>query len=377
MKTIPAGMFVYSDFLVSRYAIEDHIKSIKRGCGSEHFARRVIASMIEAIADNDCKFDVKDAAMCQLLEEMVRDGGCGTDGVYTESAHKAMRNLCIWQGKNPDEHLLYNKNIRGLFDKTKSTIKGLFGFGKNKQPVVDTVTNAVEKVSSVKTGGSADALSRKKGVLYAMAATITGVVAAGAVMLMGPAKSTPDADMGAKPVPTFKKVSVADTSYNMNRVYNIGQNSLKKRNAVATDSLSVQLSKTSKSALDVILGVKQANELCRRVQHQIDAGIFTVPNGMSVERVAHAMLMSHIYEGNSIILRALKSALKLTPAQQVEFNRHVAEIGDMGVNLQQRMAAKQKLSKHSYYDRTSAQLQNAHVKNLKRLKQLQKAVRTR
>jgi len=373
MKTIPAGMFVYSDFLVSRYAIEDHIKSIKRGCGSEHFARRVIASMIEAIADNDCKFDVKDAAMCQLLEEMVRDGGCGTDGVYTESAHKAMRNLCIWRGKNPNEHLLYNKNASGLFDKAKSKIKGLFGFGKNKQPVVETA----EKVSPVKTGGSADAPSRKKGGLYAMAATITGVVAAGAVMLMGPAKLTPDADMGAKPVPTFKKVSVADTSYNMNRVYNIRPNSLKKRNAVVTDSLSVQLSKTSKSALDVILGVKQANELCRRVQHQIDAGIFTVPNGMSVERVAHAMLMSHIYEGNSIILRALKSALKLTPAQQVEFNRHVAEIGDMGVNLQQRMAAKQKLSKHSYYDRTSAQLQNAHVKNLKRLKQLQKAVRTR
>lgn len=374
-------MFVYSDFLVSRYAIEDHIKSIKRGCGSEHFARRVIASMIEAIADNDCKFDVKDAAMCQLLEEMVRDGGCGTDGVYTEAAHKAMRNLCIWQGKNPDEHLLYNKNIRGLFDKAKSKIKGLFGFGKNKQPVVETA----EKVSPVKTGGSADAPSRKKGGLYAMAVTITGVVAAGAVMLMGPAKSTPDADMGAKPVPTFKKVSVADTSYNMNRVYNIGQNSLKKRNAaankvapqVATDSLSVQLSKTSKSALDVILGVKQANELCRRVRHQIDAGIFTVPNGMSVERVAHAMLMSHIYEGNSIILRALKSALKLTPAQQVEFNRHVAEIGDMGLGLQRRMAAKQKLSKHSYYDCTSAQLQKVHVKNLKQLKQLQKAVRTR
>lgn len=145
----------------------------------------------------------------------------------------------------------------------------------------------------------------------------------------------------------------------------------------ATDSLSAQLTRTSKSSLNILLGAQKADSLCRRIQSQIDAGIFAAPNGMSIERIAHAMTMSRIYEGKSIILTALQSTTKLTPAQQAEFNQHIDEIGDMGVKLQKRMAAKHKLSNHSKFNQATQSAKKLHIQNLKQLKQMRKMAHTR
>ena len=91
---------------------------------------------------------------------------------------------------------------------------------------------------------------------------------------------------------------------------------------------------------------------------------------MSVQRVAHAMVMSRIYEGKSVILDALNTDKQLTDAQQSAFEEHINGIGIRGEKLQQRMSKKQKLSSHSKFDRSSYAKQQAHIKNLKQLRQM-------
>jgi len=124
--------------------------------------------------------------------------------------------------------------------------------------------------------------------------------------------------------------------------------------------------------LDILKGTEGAQKLCDEVRAKFDAGIFKLPEGMSIERVAHAMEMSRVYEGHSIILDALKSDVKLTDAQQKAFNDHIASIGDLGVKLQKRMAEKHKLSHYSHYNKANKSLRAAHAKNLKQLKQAKK-----
>lgn len=482
MKYSDSYDFKYSGFTVSRYNIEDYIAALPGNGGL--FGRRtmyyhsygIVESMIRSIASNDFAFNPNDRGMCRLLEEMIRKGGHDR-GVYSESAHMAMRNLCIAQGKNPDNHLLYDKTISGRISQATSKIKGLFGFGKKKhgaapaefepaqvvdapaestpvshidtdvdvavepapvqqQTVPDTViepgvdvpvTDAVADTQPQKS-------SRKANILYNMAATVAGIAAIGALVLTGGRVNNMNGDAApVDSVPTFKTVSMGDTSRTMTQVYNLGDFANQARNAtiptltaprmlntaraprtpmmptvasvrpathvapvvtpavpakkvtkqaptasrVATDSVAVQLTRASKSSLNILLGTKKADELCRRVQSQIDAGIFAAPNGMSAERIAHAMTMSRVYEGKSVILDALNSKVALTPAQQAAFNQHIDEIGDMGVKIQKRMASKHKLSKHSCFDRASHAQQTVHIKNVKQLKQFRKLARTR
>lgn len=118
------------------------------------------------------------------------------------------------------------------------------------------------------------------------------------------------------------------------------------------------------------MGAKKRDALYDKIQQQVDRGIFKIPNGMSVQRIAHAMKMSRIYEGESIILDALNNNIKLTEAQQIAFEKHIDGIGIRGEKLQKRMMQKQKLSNHSKFDKSSYAQQKAHVKNLKQLRQL-------
>lgn len=124
------------------------------------------------------------------------------------------------------------------------------------------------------------------------------------------------------------------------------------------------------SSLDILMGAQRRDSLYNKIQNQVDRGIFKIPNGMSVQRIAHAMEMSRIYEGKSIILDALNSNTKLTDAQQQAFESHIDGIGIRGEKLQKRMMQKQKLSNHSKFDKSSYAQQKAHIKNLKQLRQL-------
>lgn len=224
---------------------------------------------------------------------------------------------------------------------------------------------------------------RKKISLRSMfASVITGGIIIGSTMFFGGTnKKSTDTKVNEKSVKALAvAMPTAKTHYNSVVTYNIKKWTwTKQTNSVernkykpATDSLSVKLTDASRSALTILIGNENAQKLCKNIRAKFDAGIFQLPDGMSIERVAHAMEMSRIYEGHSIILDALNSDVKLTDAQQQAFNDHIASIGDLGINLQKRMAAKHKLSRNSRYDHANQSLRMTHVKNLKQLKQAKK-----
>lgn len=242
----------------------------------------------------------------------------------------------------------------------------------------------------------------KKTLVAAIGATITGVALLGASMLFGahgPAgASIQDNDkapmfktIDAMPVAHYKLVatynvfdSVQKQKSNLDSVlqYRVPTTKMFAQAKEMSDSLkpqqpmaenqtaAVALTKASRSALNILIGTKRAQKLCDNVQSKVDAGIFKLPDGMSVERVAHAMQMSRVYEGRSVILDALNSNEKLTDEQQRAFDNHIASIGDLGVKLQKRIAAKRNLNKYSRYDNANETLRMAHAKNLEQLRQI-------
>ncbi len=420
MNTSYANDFTYCGFSVSRYNLIDYIANLEPRSAVSKWGRQrnryystgIVESMIHAMAVGNVQFNVRDRELCTLLEQMIVKGGYNADGVYSDEAHAAIRRLYQMQGKNPDECALYDKNISGRFGKAKSKLKSIFGFGKKAPqdssrtaeaatpaqpaPVPNSQPRAQQSGDATSPAPQPQAKSKKRWVPFA--AITTGVITMVAVMFSGAGRHAANQDgNSSQAVPEFKTVNVGDTAHNITQVYNLSdgvyggigirpfagaqQSVAQPRdsavNTVATDSASVQLTRTSKSALNILLGEKKADTLCHQVQSQMDAGIFTAPRGMSAERIAHAMTMSRIYEGKSVILDALNSNVALTPAQQAAFNQHIDEIGDMGVGIQKRMASKHKLSTHSKYDHASRTQQKVHIKNLKQLKQFRKMARTR
>lgn len=295
------------------------------------------------------------------------------------------------------ENTAYSAEKVKKLNQEKNTIQNKIKAAKKHDVKITAETSQAQK-NAVKT-------STKKKLFYRMTAVFTGLMAIGATILMtsDSSKMSNMVESNTSKTPTFKTVYASDATHSYVHTYNLGDSLSKTYNFdgqasntiktqpsgttkpnigptesnTTTDAIAAQITKSSKSALDILLGAQKANELCHEVQSQIDAGIFAAPKGMSVERIAHAMTMSRIYEGRSIILDALKAKTKLTPADQAAFEQHIAEIGDMGTGLQKRMAEKHKLSTYSKFDNASKQLQKLHIQNLKTLKRMQKQAHTR
>ena len=121
--------------------------------------------------------------------------------------------------------------------------------------------------------------------------------------------------------------------------------------------------------MDILLGTEKKNALLSKIQKQIDNNIFKLEQGISVERFAHAYVMSNIYEGKSIIHNSLSTTESLSPDQQQQLTLHILEIGEKGEKLQHRASQKGKLSNHNKFSSASKTLQHAHITNLKQLKQ--------
>lgn len=354
MTNTPIYSFTCYGLPVTKIKIRDYmynrIKSVFSWDAHRNSAARDSLGdrIISAIADNDYWVNETDAEIYPLLEEFITRCGYDSNGVYSKTARNAMQNLCIAQGKNPDEHVLFDKNFSGRKNKIVSKIKNVFGFGKKQEAEPE----------------QHDTASKQKKWMYRITATVAGLAMVGAGLFMGQKMS----DNATNQAPNFKTVKTDSVSHKSVQTYDIA------RNQPASDSISVALTRSSKSALNILLNEKKAADLCNQVQRQMDAGIFVAPHGMSAERIAHAITMSRIYEGTSVVTDALESKTKLTPAQQAEFNQHIDEIGDMGVKLQKKMTTKQKLSQHSQFNKASKTMRQVHVQNLKHLHQLRKTM---
>lgn len=353
--------FQYYNFRLNTSTIQDYIentvaerKYLKQHTNHGAYEAPLTNSIINAIAENRVKFDVNNTELVETLDDLIRKCGYGTDGKYTESAHQAMKNLCNMRGINPDSVKLYDHTLSARIAQGKEKIKRFFGFGKKKQEEQKPV--AIQPAS-------------KKSMVGAF---IAGAALMGITTMLTCDKINEKSDAPAQPKKTENVRATTNT--NALKVTPVAQNktiATKQTKPANVNNQQLQaINNFCDSSLDVLMGTQKRDSLYNKIQTQVDKGIFKIPNGMSVQRIAHAMVMSRIYEGKSIILDALNTDKQLTDAQQSAFEEHINGIGIRGEKLQQRMSKKQKLSSHSKFDRSSYAKQQAHIKNLKQLRQM-------
>ena len=126
--------FKYYNFQLNTCAIQGYIentvaerKHLKRHSYLGAYNSPLTNSIINAIAENKVKFDINNTELVETLEELIQKCGYGTDGIYTESAHQAMKNLCIMRGINPDSAKLYDHTLSARIARGREKIKSFFG----------------------------------------------------------------------------------------------------------------------------------------------------------------------------------------------------------------------------------------------------------
>lgn len=392
--------FRYAGFWISKDCLEYYIKETvleKRGLSNGYYDSNTLltTSVIGCIANNDAEFNVNDPEIVNLVQDLIIKCGKNEQGIYTEAAHAAMRNLCIMRGMKPDAIKLQDKTNTSLWERTTNKIKGFFGWGKKKEEA--KLQNNPAQTEQKKPLAT-DTFSRER-ITQVAAATSSIVILAATIATalsldtcsslktknhddqikqktQKVIKTTNDNALKIQPVSAnndgWKVVRGSQPATMPSKPVLTHKAEQKLKPTPTTEQMAeiARINACCNSSLNILIGQNARDKLYNKVRKQVERGVFQIPDGMSVERVAHAMTMSRIYEGKSIILDALNSEQKLNDAQQQAFAKYIEEIGVNGVGLQKRMAAKQKLSSHSKYDQASKSMKAAHAKNLKQLRQM-------
>ena len=358
--------FIYHNFSLSSDVLDSYIKStvaerkyLKRNrINDGGYESALTNCIIDAIANDKAKFDPTDTKMVDTVEKLIKECGYGTNGKYSESARIAMQKLCIMRGMNPNEQKLYDHTLGAQLKRGSDKVKSFFGFKKKKEETKKTVA----KQPNIKTANNT------------LSTLLVSVVLVGMTTFLCADKGLEkDIDIKSQKKTENTRAKTTDIivqNYNItNSKLTHAQKTENTKKTVNNEQLQA-INNFCDSSLDILMGAQRRDSLYNKIQNQVDRGIFKIPNGMSVQRIAHAMEMSRIYEGKSIILDALNSNTKLTDAQQQAFESHIDGIGIRGEKLQKRMMQKQKLSNHSKFDKSSYAQQKAHIKNLKQLRQL-------
>ena len=133
----------------------------------------------------------------------------------------------------------------------------------------------------------------------------------------------------------------------------------------------IALDKYYDSALDILIGTRARDALYNKIQTQVNHGIFKLESGISAKRVAHALIMSRVYEHNNTIENALNATQALNTVAQANLTQHILNMGAQGEKIQHRAThGKHFKHKHSRFSRASHAKQTTHIKNLKQLRQL-------
>lgn len=351
--------FKYYNFTLNRGVMRDYIEStvserkyMKWHSGACDYQSNITNSIIAAIAQNSIEFNKQDSEMLEILEDMIRKCGYGTDGKYSKTAHQAMQNLCLIRGLNKDAIKLYDHTITGKIQQGKEKLKNLFGFKKKK-----TIAPQQKNNNGIKIVAAGIAL-------FALTTMLTG---------------EKDSNNHAKEKEPAKKENIQTVKqtpiiHTQTPISQPQENITQTKNIEADQQLQ-SINNFCDSSLDILMGTQKRDALYNKIQNQVNRGIFKIPEGMSVQRIAHAMEMSRIYEGKSVILDALNTNTQLTDAQQEAFKNHIDGIGIRGEKLQQRISKQQKLSSYSKFDHSSKAQQSKHIKNLKQLRQMRARTR--
>lgn len=364
--------FKYASFPLSKetllYYIDKTTKEDKnktnKYCG-QAYSIALIECIINSIACDNAEYNTKDTELFNILVSLVKQCGRNERGIYSKNAHIAMKKLCTAYGLTEDAIKLQDKKATSLIQKLGNKFKGLFS--RDKKEVKE---ENKEKNKEANKNDNAKTQKSKRSFWHTVAvksATITaGALTVLAMTCNSPNKTDTSDDKKNDKTETIKQTQNQETI----KTIAIPVDTISQK-APQTDSTKiVAINNFCDSSLDILMGTKKRDALYKQIQNQVERGIFKIPEGMSVQRIAHAMEMSRIYEGRSIILDALKSDKNLTSTEQKAFEEHINGIGVRGEKLQQRMMKKQKLSSHSKFNHASYAQQQAHVKNLKQLRQL-------
>lgn len=377
--------FSYYCFDLSKETLEQYIESAtdeKQHKHNSYLTRRYAIELttcaIRAIANNEAEFDTKDKEMFNLLISLIEKCGQDDNGVYSQDAHKAIKKICVAYGLAENAITLSDKTKTHVTKTLGNKIRNFLGLGQ-KSKTTEDIQPKSQKTTN-------------RGFWHTIA--ITGAtVTAGLAMMFAAQCVSDQQNHEDKKTPVKNTVAKQDAKSNANKKwgYSWGQASNKKtarwpikpfatkqtvrktiqQNITSTDSVKiVAINNFCDSSLDILIGKKKREALYNKIQNQVNRGIFKIPNGMSLQRIAHAMEMSRIYEGKSIILDALKSDKVLNQAEQEAFAKHIEGIGERGEKLQKRMMKKHKLSSYSKFNKASYAQQKTHIKNLKQLRQL-------
>ncbi len=349
----------------------------------------VIRSFIDFLSSNDFSYDKNDSETNQALEDLIYEYGCDKNGVYSEEAKSALKNIYIYQGLNPENAVLQNRQPQADWKETLSAVKNV--------------------TSSLKTNLAITAKSFwKKSKYYLAGAAFIGLGILGlksSNITFNKKETTNKKEIKTTPQQTISTLKTADFSSYQTNLPNgllalkiktdtvnktaitksvIQKNALQAKKISSISNNSVSVSKKDSlynnyydTSLEILLGKSKRDALYAQIQKQIKNGIFKAEQGISFRRIAHSMTMSNVYEGNSIIQKAVYSQQKLTPAEQAAFTGHILEIGAKGEKLQKKIvgqkkssSAHQNKSSSSRYSKASKKLQYQHVKNLQQLRAL-------
>ncbi len=348
----------YFSFSISNENLRDYIdntvqerKFLRWHKNNGAYEFNITNSIIKAVAANQIEINPKNTETLNLLEELIKKCGYGQDGEYLDYAHTAMQNLCKIRGQKPDAITLYDHTMSGKLKQGRDKIKSFFGFKSKKQPAPQPKSN--KSLVGTAIAGVA---------LLALTTMLTGEKVAD--------NKQPEKE------PTKKENMYAMKSNQVAQP--IQEKTIENQTSIAKTETSAELQSINNfcdSSLEILMGAEKRDSLYNKIQNQVERGIFKIPAGMSVQRIAHAMEMSRVYEGHSVILDALNAETQLTEQQQEAFASHIDGIGIRGEKLQQRMAEKHKLSSYSRFDNASKSQQVKHIKNLKQLRQMRARTR--
>ena len=168
---------------------------------------------------------------------------------------------------------------------------------------------------------------------------------------------TPDAKQKTAPE---RVINFTDAAKELTHEQKVWQNFYETKSELHADKVGIDLASTKK-----------------QIEAQVNAGIFTMPEGVSVERFIYTHVMYKKYCLESPLEAAINGKQKLSDKQQLAIQEAINLAGENGAGVQE-IAAKaskkmgRKLNNHSDFDNASPEMKQKYINAVRQAKALNK-----
>ena len=333
-----------------------------------------VQQFIADLADNKIHFADKSPRLAYKLSETLLYESYNQEGIYSDTARRAMVVLCQKQGILPalkpltDRKISFFKTIKNkavrfaqkhLFkqdcvinDSTRiQTPAGFMSKGFYQTRIMEMDAKKPSKIHTLWHK------YKKYAAGFALFVVSLGFNGDGqGHTLTQPVKLKPQAAMKKNTVSSKQKILEHKTFY----ITSVKQ---ARQNMIFDNYYNTYLELRLK-------GASNRTKYYNDIQKQIDQGIFKLDNGISLPHFAHALYVSRIYERNSIIQHAATAQKPLTAEQQMLLTQYIKEIGKKGEKLQARSIAKYGFRKTNDFEQAPKALRELHLRNLRQVNAL-------